>query len=65
MKAKLCVRGRQMLYGYCASHGVTSKRLGKLLVATDEDQVMNLIITRKTDLAMILMDLGLILYLCR
>jgi len=35
MKAELCVRGREMLYAYCAEHGVTAKRCGKLIVAAE------------------------------
>ncbi len=37
-KARLCVAGRERLYGYCESHGVAQRRCGKLLVATDESQ---------------------------
>jgi L-2-hydroxyglutarate oxidase LhgO len=37
-KARLCVAGRERLYGYCESHGVAYRRCGKLLVATDESQ---------------------------
>lgn len=39
LKAKLCVQGRHMLYDYCATHGVKTKRLGKLLVATSDQQI--------------------------
>ena len=37
-RAKHCVRGRRLLYEFCASHGVPHKKVGKLIVATDEKQ---------------------------
>ncbi len=32
-KASLCVRGKEMLYAFCTSHGVAHRQCGKLVVA--------------------------------
>jgi L-2-hydroxyglutarate oxidase LhgO len=42
LKAQLCVQGRAMLYDYCAERGIGHKRCGKLIVATNDEQVVQL-----------------------
>jgi len=42
LKAQFCVRGKSLLYDFCASHGVPHRRAGKLIVATTEGEVDNL-----------------------
>lgn len=39
LKARLCVRGKQMLYAYCAARGVAHRRIGKVLVAAEPDEI--------------------------
>jgi L-2-hydroxyglutarate oxidase LhgO len=39
LKARLCVAGRARLYAYCADHGVTARKVGKLVVATTSEQI--------------------------
>src|SRR6185312_10077237 len=39
LKATCCVEGRERLYPYCREHGVPHKQLGKLIVATSEDEI--------------------------
>lgn len=42
LKARLCVAGRIALYRYCAEHAIPHRRIGKLVVATDPDQLAGL-----------------------
>ncbi len=42
LKARLCIRGRELLYSYCAERGVPHRRCGKLLVATSQAQLPGL-----------------------
>jgi L-2-hydroxyglutarate oxidase LhgO len=39
LKARCCVKGRDMLYAYAQSRGIAHKRCGKLVVATDDAQI--------------------------
>jgi len=42
LKATLCVKGKAMLYDYCAARGIGHSRCGKLIVATTAEQVAQL-----------------------
>lgn len=42
LKARLCVRGKELLYALCASHGVEHRRCGKLTVANSPEEVQAL-----------------------
>jgi L-2-hydroxyglutarate oxidase LhgO len=47
LRAFHCVRGRRMLYDFCASHGVDYRKCGKLVVATDEAELAKVESIRK------------------
>jgi L-2-hydroxyglutarate oxidase LhgO len=42
LKARLCVEGRNLMYEFCARHGVPHVRSGKLIVAHDEHEIREL-----------------------
>ena len=42
LKAATCVAGKRLLYRYCEEHGVSHRRCGKLIVATEDAQVATL-----------------------
>ncbi len=42
LKARLCVAGNRSLYTYCEARAIAHRRCGKLIVATDPDQVESL-----------------------
>lgn len=39
LKATLCVRGKSMLYAYCAARSVSHRRIGKVLVAAEVAEI--------------------------
>ncbi|HEY4104160.1 MAG TPA: FAD-dependent oxidoreductase, partial [Polyangiaceae bacterium] len=42
LKARLCVSGRTALYDYCEARGVHHERIGKIIVATRDEEVTTL-----------------------
>ncbi|MFH1563750.1 MAG: NAD(P)/FAD-dependent oxidoreductase [Nitrospirota bacterium] len=42
LKAKLCVEGNQLLYYLCSSHQIPHQRIGKLIVALNDEEVEGL-----------------------
>ncbi|MFG6428399.1 NAD(P)/FAD-dependent oxidoreductase [Roseateles sp. LYH14W] len=42
LKARLCVRGKALLYGYCEARGIAHRRCGKLVVATRPEDLPRL-----------------------
>jgi L-2-hydroxyglutarate oxidase LhgO len=42
LKAKLCVKGKDLLYDYCNKNSIPFAKMGKLIVATSEDEVEQL-----------------------
>jgi len=42
LKARLCVEGARDLYAYCDEKGIEARRIGKMIVATDEREIPRL-----------------------
>lgn len=42
LKARLCVRGNRMLYDLCAAHGIPHRRVGKIVIASSEEEIRKL-----------------------
>ncbi|MEJ6023426.1 NAD(P)/FAD-dependent oxidoreductase [Ramlibacter sp. PS4R-6] len=42
LKARLCVRGKEMLYALCATHGVPHRNCGKFVVANSPEEAKGL-----------------------
>src|SRR5262245_17240524 len=42
LKAKNCAEGRELMYRYCEENGIVHERCGKVVVATDERELLAL-----------------------
>lgn len=42
LKARFCVEGRRLLYDFCIEHGIPHKKTGKIIVATDSEEISSL-----------------------
>jgi len=57
LKAEFCVKGRQMLYGFCREAGVEARAIGKLVVAVTPDEIPKLHAIQETARAIGVTDL--------
>src|SRR5580693_1807579 len=51
LKARLCVEGSRLMYELCATHGIPHARCGKIVVASEEREVVQLEALRARGLA--------------
>jgi len=51
LKARLCVEGREAMYRFCEQHGIACERCGKVVVATDHDQMQRLDVLEQRGIA--------------
>ena len=42
LKSSLCLKGNRLLYAWCEKHRVPHRRIGKLIVATNEEECADL-----------------------
>ena len=42
LKARVCIEGKGLLYELCERYGISYKKLGKIILATEEDEVKQL-----------------------
>ena len=42
LKARFCIEGKGLLYELCERYGISYRKLGKIILATDEDEVRQL-----------------------
>ncbi len=51
LKAKLCSQGRELLFRFCKEHNILHERCGKIIVATEKDEIPSLNEIEKRGLA--------------
>ena len=42
LKARYCVRGNQLAYEFCAAHGIPHRKIGKIVVASSQQEEKDL-----------------------